>query len=267
MEALLSKITHGYNYFMVESRDSRNSGLPLINSSWQVPAILAIYLLTVLKIGPRFMENRKAYDLKNVIWSYNLFQIVANGALFLAEFYLIGIRTNFNYVCQPVDFSPTKTGYEELYMTYAYFLIKIVELTDTLFFVLRKKQSHVTFLHVYHHSIMLTMSYLAVLFVPGGHIYLLGLWNTLVHVVLYQFYNLQLFQSPWAARFKSLLPKMQLAQFVHLAYHFGRPAILGIDCGFPMVWHWIGFGQAFFILIMSLNIYINSFMQKSKKQA
>lgn len=65
--------------------DSRNSGLPLINSSWQVPAIVAIYLLTVLKIGPRFMENRKAYDLKNVIWSYNLFQILANGALFFAE--------------------------------------------------------------------------------------------------------------------------------------------------------------------------------------
>lgn len=31
---------------------------------------------------------------------------------------------------------------------------KLLDLLDTIFFVLRKKQSHVTFLHVHHHVTM-----------------------------------------------------------------------------------------------------------------
>lgn len=65
--------------------DARSRDLPLIDSTWQVPAIIALYLIAVLKVGPRFMENRKPYDLKNVIRLYNIAQVVLNSAFFLAE--------------------------------------------------------------------------------------------------------------------------------------------------------------------------------------
>lgn len=35
-----------------------------------------------------------------------------------------------------------------------YYMCKLIELLDTVFFVLRKKQNQVTFLHVYHHTMM-----------------------------------------------------------------------------------------------------------------
>lgn len=35
-----------------------------------------------------------------------------------------------------------------------YYICKITELLDTVFFVLRKKQNQITFLHVYHHTLM-----------------------------------------------------------------------------------------------------------------
>lgn len=65
--------------------DARSRDLPLIDSTWQVPAIIGLYLIAVLKIGPRFMENRKPYDLKNYIRLYNIAQVVLNSAFFLAE--------------------------------------------------------------------------------------------------------------------------------------------------------------------------------------
>lgn len=48
-----------------------------------------------------------------------------------------------------------------------YFFSKIVELLDTVFFVLRKKQSQVTFLHVYHHTITMGFSWVYLKFIPG----------------------------------------------------------------------------------------------------
>uniref|UniRef100_A0A1Q3FS80 Elongation of very long chain fatty acids protein n=1 Tax=Culex tarsalis TaxID=7177 RepID=A0A1Q3FS80_CULTA len=268
MAQVMQKLVHGFNFLLVERHDARSRDLPLIDSTWQVPAIIGLYLMAVLKLGPRFMENRKPYDLKNVIRLYNIVQVVLNSAFFLAEIYCLWIRPTFNYVCQPVDFSATNRGYEELYLSYAYFLLKVLDLADTMFFVLRKKQSHVSFLHVYHHAIMVAMTYLGVLFVPGGHIYLLGLWNTLVHAVMYFYYYLASYGSKWAARFKVYLTRMQLVQFVHLGIHFGRPALQGIDCGFPMIWHWIGFGQALFILGMFVDFYIKSYGGgKHKKSA
>ncbi|XP_058830534.1 elongation of very long chain fatty acids protein 4-like [Topomyia yanbarensis] len=181
--------------------------------------------------------------------------------------FFLARRTDFSYTCQPVTFATTRTGYEEMYLSYAYLLLKVLDLADTMFFILRKKQSHVSFLHVYHHAIMVAMTYAGVLFVPGGHIFLLGLWNTLVHAVMYFYYYLSSFKSPWAAWFKMYLTRMQLAQFVHLGIHFGRPALLGIDCGFPQLWHWIGFGQAIFILAMFTDFYIKSYVKIDKKRS
>lgn len=52
---------------------------------------------------------------------------------------------------------------------YIYFLAKISELLDTVFFVLRKKERQITFLHMYHHTVMPLISWGATKYYPGGH--------------------------------------------------------------------------------------------------
>lgn len=49
-------------------------------SSEMCITIFFIYLLQVL--GPRFMENRKAYELKNVLVVYNCAQVIFSTWLF-----------------------------------------------------------------------------------------------------------------------------------------------------------------------------------------
>jgi len=52
---------------------------------------------------------------------------------------------------------------------YIYFLAKLSELLDTVFFVLRKKEKQITFLHMYHHTVMPMVSWGATKYYPGGH--------------------------------------------------------------------------------------------------
>ena len=49
-----------------------------------------------------------------------------------------------------------------------YYISKLVEFCDTAFFILRKKNNQLTFLHVYHHSTMFSLWWIGVKFVAGG---------------------------------------------------------------------------------------------------
>lgn len=55
----------------------------------------------------------------------------------------------------------------EARLTYCYYILKVTDLLDTVFMVLRKKYSHVSFLHVYHHIGMVAVSYTCANYIPG----------------------------------------------------------------------------------------------------
>lgn len=71
-----------------------------------------------------------------------------------------------------------------------YFLAKISELLDTVFFVLRKKDRQITFLHMYHHTVMPMISWGATKYYPGGHGTFIGVVNSFVHIIMYSYYLL-----------------------------------------------------------------------------
>lgn len=73
---------------------------------------------------------------------------------------------------------------------YVYFLAKISELLDTVFFVLRKRDRQVTFLHLYHHTVMPMISWGTTKYYPGGHGTFIGLINSFVHIIMYAYYLL-----------------------------------------------------------------------------
>ncbi|KOB52260.1 Elongation of very long chain fatty acids protein, partial [Operophtera brumata] len=93
-----------------------------------------------------------------------------------------------------------------------YFFAKFTELLDTIFFVLRKKNKQITFLHVYHHVVMAIYSWSYLKFAAGGEGAVLALLNSIVHVVMYTYYLL----SGLGPRFqkylwwKKYVTKMQL---------------------------------------------------------
>ncbi|XP_055611234.1 elongation of very long chain fatty acids protein AAEL008004-like [Uranotaenia lowii] len=259
MALVLEWLAGDYYQWIVDNRDNRSLDLPFMESPWPVMGILISYLYVVLRAGPRYMEKRKPYDLRNIIRIYNIAQVVLNALLCVTIGSTMWARDDFDWKCQLIDYSATPAGMREMRMAYYYFLLKILDLADTVFFVLRKKQSHVSFLHVYHHALMVFVTFWAVMFSPGGHGYLLGVWNTLVHAVMYYYYYRASYGDESAVWWKKYLTRLQLVQFVHLGCHFMIAIVMGSDCKYSKFWSWVALSQACIILAMFLNFYIKTY--------
>lgn len=141
-----------------------------------------------------------------------------------------------------------------------YYFSKFTEFFDTFFFVMRKKTSQVSTLHVIHHGCMPMSVWFGVKFTPGGHSTFFGLLNTFVHIVMYTYY---LFSAlgPQFQKYlwwKKYLTSLQMVQFVAIMVHAFQ--LLFIDCNYPkaFVW-WIGMHAVMFFFLF------NEFYQSTYK--
>ena len=95
---------------------------------------------------------------------------------------------------------------------FVYWMTKIVELSDTLFMILKHKFRQVSPLHVYHHATMLILSEMGYRKYAWASFAMPLTLNALVHVVLYLYYGLTAvgIQPGW----KKKLTEMQIIQFL-----------------------------------------------------
>lgn len=181
--------------------------LPLIGSPLPASIIVLTYFLLVFKIGPDFMECRKPYNVRSAMLKYNIAQIAMNLLIFVAvspnilsnfyifiislfqAYYYIFVKKLYDFRCMeklPLD-HPNKNM--ERWLVYLYFLNKVLDLADTLFFVLRKSYKQITVLHVYHHALMVVgVAGTYYFYGPGGQYSMTGIINSLVHVFMYGYY-------------------------------------------------------------------------------
>lgn len=78
MALVIRSIISYYDFLFNQSSDPRAENLPLVGSPWPVAGIIVLYLCFVNKWGPKFMANRQAFDLQNVMIIFNLVQIIGN---------------------------------------------------------------------------------------------------------------------------------------------------------------------------------------------
>lgn len=114
------------------------------------------------------MENRKPFQFQGVLIVYNAFQIVFNGWMFF-EACRVTYFNGYSIICQPVDYSQHEDALRMIVIGYCLYISKLIDFLDTLFFILRKKDSQITFLHVFHHSFTPISVWLCFRFICGGH--------------------------------------------------------------------------------------------------
>ncbi|XP_041976135.1 elongation of very long chain fatty acids protein 2-like [Aricia agestis] len=184
----------------------------LVGSNSQFFLILSAYLVFVLKVGPSLMKDRAPFKLTNILLAYNIVQVAVSAYIFKLAFGII-----YNTITEEkCIYESDKLQYKYFYALHVYTLAKLSELLDTIFFVLRKKDRQVSFLHVYHHSAVFfyswaLMSYNRQAFLS---VTVVGFLNSFVHLVMYSYYALSVFPSLekflW---WKKYITKMQMIQF------------------------------------------------------
>ncbi len=72
----------------------------------------------------------------------------------LCEILAAGWAFDYSLLCEPLDRSMDPKALRMANAAWWYFFSKFTEFLDTAFFILRKKDGHVSALHVIHHGIM-----------------------------------------------------------------------------------------------------------------
>lgn len=262
-----SGIFHRIAKFFVENQDERTTGWFLSGSMTPLIIILVTYLYFCLYAGPRYMAKRKPFKLEGVLIAYNAIQVVLSIWL-VYEGIMGGWNGVYNLRCQPVDYSRDPVAMRMAGAVWAYYICKVVELLDTVFFVLRKKQNQVSFLHLYHHTLMPVCGFVGVKYFAGGHGTLLGVINSFIHVCMYAYYMLaamgpKVQQYLW---WKPYLTKMQIVQFVIVFFHTLQVQFQP-TCGYPKsIAALLTLNAALFIYMFSM-FYVKSYLRAAKRPA
>ncbi|KAH9372366.1 hypothetical protein HPB48_012959 [Haemaphysalis longicornis] len=212
--------------------DPRTRDWFLLGNPFFITLVVGGYLYIVYRAGPRFMANRKPYDLRGIIRIYNLIMIVTNaffGYHFMKNSYFGG---NYNLFCQGMTYATDQNSMNILWWGYFYFFVRVADFMDTFFFVLRKKQRQITLQHTLHHALVVANGWL---------------W--------FQKYL-------W---WKKYLTRAQIVQHLVIIAHGLVP--LFYDCGYPRFFIYLALPQGLLGLALFINFYVFAYQRKTFKEA
>ncbi|KAJ9590200.1 hypothetical protein L9F63_016689 [Diploptera punctata] len=223
----------------------------LMGSPTLIVSIVVTYLYFVLKLGPQMMATRKPYNLQGLLVAYNFILVLFS--LFLAPF----AQGMFDHIitegCRP----STRVKHE--------LSRKVIELADTVFFVLRKKQKQITFLHVYHHSSLAFFSWCYLKTCRGQGV-VIGFLNSFVHVIMYFYYMVSALGPQYQKYiwWKKYMTGLQLTQFVIMLAYLVSVTVR--DCNLPRHLSILMGVNVFLFLCLFTNFYVKTYKESKKNK-
>ncbi|CAG2116605.1 unnamed protein product [Medioppia subpectinata] len=264
-----AKMHYILHQYWVDETDDRIKPYVLIGGGPELfVTLMLLWLIFVVKLGPNLMANQKPFVLRKTLMVYNLILVVINAyfAYTAAKWLDYGFKPWFVGLTARNQLSDKAVA--EIPEKIFYFYTKLIDLFDTIFFVLRKKSNQITFLHVYHHFIIPVFGYIAVkLFPQTIMVEVVCFVNSIVHTVMYSYYLLSSF-GPWIQPYlwwKRYITRIQLLQFVI----YGVAVLMGVYYGlhndYPIALQWLSIWQPFMFFYMFYRFYVNSY-NKNKVQ-
>ncbi|XP_053201619.1 elongation of very long chain fatty acids protein AAEL008004-like [Panonychus citri] len=265
---LLNTINYVHYEVWQEKGDPRIDSYPLLHGGpWKVLTIVGLYIFFAKYWGPKMMKNSAPWDCRRAMIIHNSVLIVLNLIGFL-----VGLAvTSFGaeaWSCKALDTSDvTLKTRLTLALGYLYFITKFMDFLDTLFFVLRKKNSHISGLHVFHHAIMPLTAWAGCKFFPGGNSALTPLVNSFVHAVMYGYYLLAALGIPQEKyiHLKKHITEIQLLQFTLVLSH-SLYSLINTTCEWPRAMAIAEGAEAITFLKMFSDFYIHTYLTKKVKQ-
>lgn len=98
------------------------------------------------------------------------------------------------------------------------------------FFIIRKKFTQTSFLHVYHHSGMIVLSWIGTKYIAGGQTVVIPFLNSIVHAIMYSYYLITILEKDkqrfyWFKKYVTLIQMVSFNKY-NLHYCFYSQLIL-----------------------------------------
>lgn len=234
----MEQLKNVYEFFAVGG-DPRTDHWLLVHEPLYILGCILAYLFIVVK-GPQWMAKREPFELRKALIVYNFLLVSLSGWMLYEFMATTVLNPSFNFWCEPINPKDTSDmQMRSLNVTWWYFFSKIIEFMDTIFFILRKKDRQITFLHVYHHSTVLALQWSCMKFSPAATGTFAGMFNCFIHVLMYGYYMLAAF-GPHMQKYlwwKKYLTKLQILQFLIVFLHTSYA--IKLDCGYPKGFLWL----------------------------
>lgn len=262
MESIWAEIRLNYHTAVEERADPRTKDWLLVHSPWGPIAVAIVYNLFCWN-AKKITSGLPAFSIRPVIVGYNFFMVLAS--LYMTyEFFVSAYLARYSLTCQPVDYTASPLAMRMASVCWCYYFSKYIELTETVFFAIRKKYNQISVLHVYHHTSMLFLWWLGIKYVAGGQSFLFGLINSFVHAVMYTYYGLSAIgrhMQKWLW-WKKYITIIQLSQFFILAVFSINN--IKVKCDFPTWLNKVLFAYAFTLAVLFLNFYFKAYGKEKK---
>jgi hypothetical protein len=147
---------------------------------------------------------------------------------------------------------------------YVYYLTKYIELADTVFLCLKRK--NLGLLHVYHHAAMPIMSWL---WVSSGTIMLawMVILNSFIHVFMYWYYFMaDMGIQMWWKQHLTSAQIVQLVAGLYLCFHWLYYRHW-CGCVGSSTEVWVAIVLNVFLITLFVQFYVNSYLKERKKHA
>lgn len=236
---------------------------PLMGSPVQLVSIFAAYLIFVLKIGPKFMKDRKPFNLEGFIRCYNIFQIVACSS-FVSWGYNRGFLMRDTLKCNEERIEENEL-LELWKCNWCFLILRIIELTETVIFVLRKKQKQVSPLHIYHHISTATMVWLFQKYGMNEMGVYSCVLNSQVHIVMYLYYLLTSFKR-LAGPLRTVKPIITIIQLVQLVLIFSNAVAAVLPSCNNTKLYYLQIVNILILIGFFAKFYADNFLKPNKKE-
>jgi len=171
------------------------------------PAIFTVIYLLMIYGGKKYMQNREPdMRLRKYMLTYNLYQIVLNSYCVYAFLQEVFLHPH------PFSMHVDQSSYKLTFLIWVHYNNKFIELLDTVFMVFNKKNEQVSFLHVWHHVLLMWSWFAVIKWGCGGIAWFSAAANSFVHVAMYGYYFLAALKIECI--WKKQLTMIQLTQFV-----------------------------------------------------
>ncbi|CAG9839935.1 unnamed protein product [Diabrotica balteata] len=220
-------------------------------------SFVLFYVFSIRVLGPKLMQHRQPYNIKNLVIGYNVIQILVN--IYIVYECIYVYFTNPNWIC--IDARPKQ---DFANVCKHYYFLKLFDIVETMFFILRKSYRQASFLHLYHHSAICLAAFLNFRYDYGDTTLIVGLLNCATHVLMYIYYLLTAIDSKWRdnVTIKKVLTSIQIIQLNMMWIYFGLTKLTPGCKTMPRYVLYMWIAQNLFMVSLFLKFYFKTYVKK-----